>query len=423
MPTSPSAVNLPLSKYRNFNAVLGSAAVSSLGDGVRLAALPLLVVTITSDPVAVSGVAIANRLPWIFVALFSGAIADRYRRRTLIIVVDAARATVVLALAALIFLHADTLTMVYVVAVGLGIGETLFDSASQGFLPDLVPAEHLSRANSRLFTVRMVGSNFLGPTIGSWLFGISRMVPFIADSISFAVGSMLVGTVKNQETHQPQGKRKSLLHDVRAGISWLWRHPLIRSFAIVVTLVNFTQSASQSLLVLLAVDDLGISKNAYGLLLTAGGVGGFIGGMLSPRIGDRLGVPYILWPAIALTCPLFFVMAWTRQPVMLGAALASNAFLGILANVQMISLRQRLVPRNYLGRVGSVNQFLSFGLAIPIGALAAGLLAHWTSVRTVYLAAAVAVLVLSLGVMRQMRPAAIKQAIAEVENEPAGESY
>jgi MFS family permease len=411
MAANTSGVSRSLRGSRNFTALLTAAGISSLGDGVRLAAFPLLAVTITASPVAVTGVAIANRLPWLLVALFSGAIADRYDRRKLMILVDIARAAVVAALAVALLLGADHLVILYIVAVLLGIGETLFSAAAQGLLPEIVPPDRLPTANSQLFTLQMVGSNFLGPMVGSWFFGLNRAVPFVLDAVSFVIGSALLGRVKKDTEVERERSDASLVKEVREGLTWVWRHPLMRSFLIVVTVVNLTQSASQSLLVLLATRDLGMSATAFGVVLAASGVGAFLGGLLSPRIGDRLGVPYVLLPSIAVTCPLFVIIGWTGEPVVLGLALGVNAFLGLLANIQMLSLRQRIVPGALLGRVSSVNMFMSFGFAIPVGALGAGLLAEYTSTRQVYLVCAAVVLVLVVTVAKDMRPAQVKRTI------------
>ncbi|WP_433716566.1 MFS transporter [Nocardia sp. CA-084685] len=196
-------------------------------------------------------------------------------------------------------------------------------------------------------------------------------------------------------------------------------HPSMRSFTVVVTVVNLTQGASQALLVLLAVNELGMSTTTFGFVIAASGIGGFLGSMLAQRIGNWLSVPRVLLPGIAITCPLFLLMAWTHQPLVLGIAVALNAFAGVLANVQMVSLRQRLVPNNLLGRIGSVNQFLAFGVAIPLGALGGGLLAQAMGVRAVYTTAAAVILILVIAVARIMRPRAVSQAITEFETTAA----
>jgi MFS family permease len=400
---------------RPFAVLLAASGISSGGDGVRLAAFPLLALTITSEPVAVSSLAIANRLPWLLVSLFSGAIADRYNRRTLMWGVDVVRGLIVALLALAVILKADHLVILYIVAVALGVGETIFTTAAQGLLPDLVAGPLLPKANGRLMTLQMVGSNFVGPVLGSWLFSLSRTVPFVLDALSFFIGSALLSRLPRAATARDSGSSTSLLNEIGSGIRWVIKHPLLRSFLFVVTIVNFTQSASQSILILLAVREIGMSSSAYGLLLAAGGIGAFLGGMLSARIGSRLGVAHILLPGIAITGPLFLLMALAREPLLLGTALAVNSFVGLLANVQMAALRQRIVPRDRISRVSSVNMFFSFGFAIPAGALAAGLLAHAAGVRAVYVGCAAVVAVLTIAVTRDLRPRAVARTIAAVE--------
>lgn len=183
------------------------------------------------------------------------------------------------------------------------------------------------------------------------------------------------------------------------------------------TVVNFTQSAIQSVLVLLATQVLGLSPAGFGILLTASGVGGFVAGVLSSRIGGRLGVPRVLFPAIMLTIPLFVLIALANDVYTVAAAIGLNAFFGVMASVQMAVLRQRIVPNRLLSRVSSVGQFFSFGFAIPAGALAAGLIAQVYSVRTVYFLAAGVVGVLCLAVASQLRPSNVRSAIQALDSQ------
>jgi MFS family permease len=405
-----------LRKVRGFPQLMAAFGISSLGDGIRTAALPLLALTITSDPLAISGIAIAGRLPWLFVALFSGAIADRYDRRHLMAAVDAARCLTVAALALFVFTGAESLILLYVTAIALTVGETLFDSAEQGLLPSVVPQDQLGRAYGNLFTTNLIGDSFVGPSLGSWLFTIGRAVPLVFDAITFAVSSVLLFFTRpardTADDDGPSAPTGSLLREIGEGLTWIRGHELIRGFIMIVAVVNFTQSATQSVLVLRAVDDLGMSEWGFGILLTVGGIGAFAGGALSGRVGDSLGVDRILLPAVAVTPILFGLMWWTDSPVVLGAAIALNAFFGILANVQMIALRQRLVPNRLLGRVSSVSRFAGLGIAVPLGALAAGLLARAIDVRAVYLASAIVVIVLLALVGRRLVPARLRVAMA-----------
>ncbi|WP_157756905.1 MFS transporter [Plantactinospora sp. KBS50] len=410
----------PGTSRRRHSPILAAFATSAIGDGLRLAALPLLAVTITTNPVAIAGLAVAGRLPWLLVALLSGVAADRYNRMNLMILVDIMRGLVVCGLVVFIVTDATSIVTLYVVALALGVGETIFESATQGLLPEVIDGNRLPAANGQLYMANLFGTTFAGPPLGSWLFGIGRAIPFLTDAATFLLSAALLGAYRlkhgyNRRVQEQPADRGSVLVEVGEGFRWIRRHPLIRTFLAVSTVANFTQSLVQSLLVLLATRHLGLSESAFGLLLTASGVGAFLGGSLSAWVGIRLGVHRVLLPAVALCLPLFLVMAWTDNSVVLGAALAVNAFLGVLVGVQMSALRQRIVPNQVLGRVSSVSQFFSFGVAIPVGAFLAGLIADWFGIAAVYLFAAAVIVVLLAAVTNQLMPGRVRHAVEALQ--------
>jgi len=146
-----------------------ASALSNLADGVFQVALPLLAVTLTKSPALVAGVALAQRLPWLVMALPAGALADRLDRRRTMVRVDALRVIVMGALAAAVGLDAASMPVLYAAAVVLGVGETLFDTAAQSILPSLVDRSQLSAANGRLQAVELTANQFVGPPLGGVL--------------------------------------------------------------------------------------------------------------------------------------------------------------------------------------------------------------------------------------------------------------
>jgi MFS family permease len=170
-----------------------AAAVSTLGDGVREAALPLLAASLTRDPAKVAAVAFAGRLPWLLFSLLSGALVDRLDRRRVMWQVDTGRAMVVLALAAAVLMESTSIPLLVVIAFVLGTGETLFDNAAQALMPAVVGRQHLEAANTRLYAAQISSAEFVGPPLGSLLFGaVAVAAPFFLDAGSFAVAAFLV---------------------------------------------------------------------------------------------------------------------------------------------------------------------------------------------------------------------------------------
>ena len=132
-----------------------AAGVSTLGDGVREVALPLLAVTVTRDPALVAAVSVAGRLPWLLLSLVSGALVDRLDRRRVMGTVDVVRAGIVLSLALAVAVGLTSVALLCIIAFALGTGETLFDNAAQAIMPSVVRRDQLESANSHLYAAQV----------------------------------------------------------------------------------------------------------------------------------------------------------------------------------------------------------------------------------------------------------------------------
>jgi predicted MFS family arabinose efflux permease len=366
-----------------FKILWTSSAVSTLGDGVRMTAFPLLAAAVTRNPIAVAAVAAAGQLPWILTSLIGGALADRLDRRRLMWTVDIFRAVVMFALTAVVaFGKANILTLCCVAFV-LGVGQTLFDNANHAILPSVVQRDSIVAANGRLFTARITINSFVGPPLGGVLFAAAEGAPFLLDAISFALASMLVGLLLRPSVEVTSDRRhSSLKDDIAEGIKWVWQSSVLRWAAVFVAVVNFTQAATQTVLVLLALEDLGLKQSGYGLLVGAMGVGGLIGGVGGGALRRRCRPGALFAGTVLITVPIFVVLGFTTSPYVAGAMLALNSFAGITASVLLSSLRQHIVPNELLARVNSVMGLLGMGIGLPLGSIAGGLLAHSLGLRS-----------------------------------------
>ena len=167
-------------------------AVDNAGDGAFAAALPLLAVTLTRDPLLVSTVSTATFLPWLLVSLPAGALVDSRDRATLMWRAQLVQGAVVTVIAVLVALH---LVSIWALAAGglcLGSAQVVFDNASQSVLPVLVAGDALPRANGSLFAVQVISGSFLGLPAGSALFALAPVAPFAVDAASFAGSAALL---------------------------------------------------------------------------------------------------------------------------------------------------------------------------------------------------------------------------------------
>jgi MFS family permease len=162
---------------RNFHRLWAAAAVSNLGDGLRLVAFPLLAATITRDPGLVAGVTVALRLPWLLFSIPAGELADLVDRRKLMAFVSGIQAAVMALFGLALLAGGAQLPLLYVVAFFLGIGEVTFDTAAQTLIPATVDQQNLERANGRLIVTERIVNELIGPPVGSFLFAAVAAAP------------------------------------------------------------------------------------------------------------------------------------------------------------------------------------------------------------------------------------------------------
>jgi MFS family permease len=361
-------------------------AVDSVGDGAFAAALPLLAVTLTKDPRVIAVISMVTYLPWLLVSLPAGALADRYDRATLMWRAQLVQCAVVAVIAALVAGHLVDIWALAVAGFFLGSAQVVFDNAAQSVLPSLVPPDLLPKANGTQYVVQVIGGSFVGPPVGSALFALAPVTPFGVDAASFAGSAALLSRLPRAHPDQrPPGQSSAGRGDsgISAGLRWLARHRLLRIVAVMLAVNNFSSQMGMATFVLFATQNLGVSTRGYGFLLSASAVGSVLGGLVNPALARRFGQVPLLVTASAASAVIAIGMGMAPDAVILGALMACRGFTVTLWNVVTVSLRQRVVPDELLGRVNSVYRMLGWG-TIPLGALAGGFIAQLAGLRAPY---------------------------------------
>ncbi|MFE4265117.1 MFS transporter [Streptomyces sp. NPDC056883] len=366
-----------------FGRLWTAQTVSSLGDGVTHAALPLLALTLTRDPMALAVVTAAGTLPWLLFGILGGALVDRWDRRRTMWVADAARAVLLAIPAAAAVFDVLSIPLLAAVAFLLGVGGLFFDTAATAYLPDLLGRDPalLERANSRLRGAQTAASGFAGPPAGSAMLALGRAVPLLADAVSFALSALLVRSLPAGPRPVPAKDRESLLRQARAGASYVFRDRLLLGLALRPAVGNIAFVAVETVLALFAHDRLGIDTFGFGLLLTAEATGGLLGAAIASFLGRRLGTGTALTCTAAVEGLAVLGLATAQNPYVAGCALAvCGAGMGATM-VLAPSLRQAIVPAHLMGRVASTSRMLAM-CAAPFGAFFGGWLATAYDVRT-----------------------------------------
>ena len=405
-----------------FRLLLGAAGISNLGDGIAQAAMPLLVASITRDPVLVAGAFIASQAPWLLFALVSGAFVDRLDRRLTMVIVDSIRAAVIAVLGIAALTGRAEIWLIYLIGFLLTSAETLFDPASEAILPQLVGRERLAHANSRLQSVTWVANSFVGPPLGAAMFSVMAGLPFVVDALSFVVAAVLVARIPGQyRAERPEGGKSGLRNEVTDGLRFIANHRVLRWTTPMAGLTNFASFAIIAIFVLYAQDVLGLDAFGYGLLLSSLGIGGLVGAVAAGSIVGRLGAAGAIRITLVIGVLSTLTFVLITNPIAAGIAVAAFGFQITLWNVTVVSLRQELVPDRLRGRVAGASRLVTWGVQ-PLGALAGGVLASALGLRAPFVFAVAVLMIAAVIAWFALTPQSIETARREAARREAASS-
>jgi len=365
-----------------------ASSASALGDGLRRVALPLLAVHLTTDPRLVALVAAAGTVPWLVFGLPIGALVDRFDRRRTMAAVDLLRTLTVALLAVAVAAGALSIALLVAVTFVLGTGEIFAESAALALVPQLVDTAQLERANGRLQAGEVTAGQFAGQGLGGALFAVALALPFALDAATFLLSAVLVLSLRTATRHRPPAASlRRLPAETAEGLRWLARHRLLRTLCVLLAVLAAVSGAFWAVAALYAASILGLGPTGFGVLLAVGAAGSLAGSLLAEPLAVRLGTAGATRLSVAVVTVAMAGLAVTRSPLVAGALLAVNGIAVLVWNVVTVSLRQAIIPDHLLGRVGSAYLFVGLG-AQPVGALAAGLLAHAAGLPAVFAASA-----------------------------------
>jgi MFS family permease len=360
-----------------FRWVLASSWATNFGDGIALAAGPLLVASKTHDPFVVSLAALLQWLPPLVLGLYAGVLADRLDRRLIVVAVNLVRASVLAVLVTTILTGAVSVPVVLAALFLLGCAEVFADTTSSTLMPMLVNRSDLSLANSRLMSGFITLNQLAGPPLGAALFATGAAWPFASQAVLVLAGAGLASRIVLPAHGQAPEERSHVRTDVADAFRWVWRHAAVRTLVLTIFTFNITFGAAWSVLVLYATQRLGMGAVGFGLLTTTSAVGGLAGTAAYGWITRRVSLGNLMRIGLVYETLTHLALALTTVP-----AVALVVFFGFGAHAFIwgttsMTVRQRAVPVELQGRVGSVNMLGVYG-GLVLGSAVGGVLAqHW----------------------------------------------
>ena len=418
-----------------------ATGISNLGDGIVSIAYPWLASAVTRSPLLIALSAVVSRLPWLIFTLHAGVITDRFNRKRIIVAMDSARGLLTIAVGFFVYLERDSLPslneltsltnletnytlylVILITAFLFGLAEVLRDNSAQTLMPAVVEDKDLEKANGRMWSAESLTNSFIGPPVGSFIIAIAIFLPFFVDAATFFFAAALIASMKpTVKSFAPEAKSGPINFkaEIKEGFTWLWSHTLLRPMAIILGLLNGIGSLTGAVFILFAQEVLNTTVFIFAILGTAAAVGGILGGLLGPKVSEKIGSGRSLALALFAMPLCTLLIGFTSQWYIVWVLVVIETFTAVLWNVVTVSLRQSLIPSNLLGRVNSVYRFFAWG-TIPIGtllggglvALLEGPLGREMAFRSVYFVGAASGFLLFIYAIRVLTTEAIDKARA-----------
>ncbi|HLT85257.1 MAG TPA: MFS transporter [Phototrophicaceae bacterium] len=398
---------------RDFRSYWYADAIGAVGLAITPVVVDVLVVgVLDASETEVGLVRAAQFLPYLLVGLLAGAYVDRWRRRPTLVVTNVAQGVLLLLVPALHLLGLLSVTAVALVLLAAGGCAVFTAAAEQSYLPDLVPRRLLVVANARTGQSATVAQTS-GPALGGMLVGVlSAPLALAAGSVSRFAAAALVLRIRRPEPSPGRVGHARLWPSIRQGLGFVYGHTTLAPLAVSTHVWFLANSMALTAFSLLALRDLGLPAAVYGGVLSLAGVGGFVGAVLAPRFGRRVGEgrTIVLCRALCLAAWLAVALTPAGGPTSTAVVVicVAQALYGLslgLEDPNELGYWQAATPRALLGRVNATRRSANRTAAV-LGALLAGALAGGLGYRrTIGLAVVIFLVAVLVAVCSPLRRA------------------
>ena len=380
-----------------FNRMWASSIISNLADGVMLAAVPLLAISLTDSPVLISLIGAMVMLPWLLFAIPIGAIVDRVDRRYIFAGANASRSVVVGVLALLIALDHVTIFWLLAAAFIIGVCEVAADTTAQSLIPQILEEKDFEKGNSRLQISETVIQGFIGAPISGFIYAAAIYLPFFINSLGFAISALLALTipVKYLQDIRQEGEEKTerrFVADMKFGIAYLFNQKVLRRLVVTTATIGLCYAMGSATMVLFIIKELGLQERFFGVILAIQGVGAILGALVASRTSSKFGRSKVMTFAIVASSAVLLIQGFSPNIYIFVALATFGGFVISQWNILLMATYQTVIPKELYGRIHGTRRTLVWG-AMPLGSLLGGVLANFSLRLPLYVGGALACVV------------------------------
>lgn len=422
--------------WRNgpFVRLWAAATISDFGSFVTRTALPLAAIyVLKAGPLDIAALRGLEFVGYLLVGLIAGAWVDRLRRRPILIGADLGRALLLGSIPVAAAMGGLTLVQLLAVTFFAAMLSTSFNTASNAYLPTIIPTDRLIRPNSAL-AASASAAEFTGFGVGGVLVQVfTAPIAIAVDAVSYVVSALLLATIRRPEPPRPAvHEREPVLREIREGIGVVAESPVLLALMGAHAMNHVLWGVYGTVYLIFATQQIGLGPAEIGIIAAIGGVGSFIGAAVAGRVAARLGLGTAMIVGLAgAALGNALIPLVPDGAIALGIALLIIQQLvgdssGTVYEILEVSLTQTIVDGRILGRVNATVEFVTTLTAL-LGAVGGGLAAEAVGLRGAMalgvLGAAIGVVFVWCSPVRAMRavPATVATATLPIEEIPLTE--
>ena len=395
---------------RDFSKLWAASAFSNLADGIGRTAVPLIATTLTRDPLIIGALGALSFLPWLVFGLPAGMLVDRFDRRWIMAIANTIRGGVALVLAVLTVTGTLDVWSLLIATLVFGLGETLFDNATNAVVPVLVQPRALDRANGFMQAAQVTIDSFIATPIAGVLFATSLALPLWVGAGGYVVpialalllpviaARPLLAAAPSEPTTRDAATAASpsaaVSPSTREAAAYLWRHRYLRTLVLFTAIVGSASGFAQAPTLLYFLDVMRVEPIAIGFVTAGIGLGALGGSLVAATLVARFGRGAVMfWSNIVAALGL---LAVGFAPELIAAIVAYALMSGAISvwNVPWGALRQTIVPNAIFGRVLGIIRAFTWGV-FPIATVLGGWVAR-ADLRLPFVIGAIATVIATL---------------------------
>lgn len=375
---------------RNFLLYSTGRLVSLIGTGVQMIALPLYILDLTGSGTLMGTFALLSMVPGLIFSPIAGVLGDRMNRKNIMVNMDLLRGIIIIFMAYSAYQGFMNIPFLFIAQIFISILDSIFGGSTGAMLPDLVPVDFLTKANSVNSSINSI-SNIIGPILGGVIYGFGGIyIVFFINGVSFILSAISELFISYKPHFESKSKisLKSAFIDIKEGLFFIKGRSGLKELFLFAMLSNFLMSPIFIVVFpYILRQEIGFSSQQYGITQSAVTVGILIGSVIIGTILSKISSKKSMVFGLVFETILFFIISGLFFPkVVMRLGGASWIFLAILyfnmvimgicnafVNIPINTNLQKMTPTHLRSRVFTVLGLISQG-AIPIGSFIFGIL-------------------------------------------------